>query len=430
MDDVLQQQEREEMLEGLEYYEGYEFYQKSLEVDPSFYQSEADFKISRFEKWVTMSDEDKQRLKDNAPPEPGFAVMSESKVKKMNCVRRKRYKRKVNAYRSKRAAWENDEEKSAAYYGVIGSVGARVNKAKSDEEERQARLQNQAASNQRVAAAKGTDRKPLYRDIQANVADMNAALMRMTIEENAKKEKEIGARDLDAAILPCGPEEYQRRRLAFTAYVNGCYVAMNEYMRKDVKSLSDKDADFVGENVYELTDMMKEMMRPVRINRDIVVRRGVGGIDTLSFMFDKGKSVNLSQEAFVANLREAFKKETILTDKGFVSTSIRAGAGFPAGYKNPDNMGIEFIILVKKGTRALDVAGAGLLNQAANEEELIIGNGTKFRVVRAYFNDGKDEQHPEDGEDAGVVLKGPKKCWKIYLETIPESETGVLRDAA
>ena len=418
------------MLSGLEDLQGYDFYQQSLEVDPSFHQTETEFKISRFEKRVSMSEEDKRKLRDNAPPEPDFAVMPESKVKKMNYIRRKRYKRKVDAYRAKRTAWENDLEKGGTYAEVINRTNARVAEAEEEEQRRQERLRRKAESDQRVAAAKGKDKQPLYGDIKATPADMDAALMRMSIEENAKKEKVIGAGEVDDAILPCPAAEYQKRRNAFSAYVNGRYVDMNDYLRKGEKNSTGDNAVFMGHNVYELADLMKEMMTTVRINRDIVVRRGVGGIDTMSFMLDGGKSRNMTQEQLIDELRRSFAQGAVLTDKGFVSTSIRSNAGFPAGYKDPQAMGIEFVILVRKGTRALDVAGVGFMGQAMNEEELIIGNGTKFRVVRAFFKDGKDGQQPDDGDNPGHILKGAQKCWKIYLETIPESETGVLRSVA
>ena len=105
----------------------------------------------------------------------------------------------------------------------------------------------------------------------------------------------------------------------------------------------------------------------------------------------------------------------IMTDKGFMSTAM------PNATKNFDaesgsgGIGIEFIILAKKGTPALNVS---TISFKPEEKEIVIAPGTKFKVLDMKL----------DGD--GKILHGNEKSWKIYLSTIPDSEEGILNDAA
>ena len=114
-----------------------------------------------------------------------------------------------------------------------------------------------------------------------------------------------------------------------------------------------------------------------------------------------------------------------MTEDGFVSTSLPgASTLYEAGCINPDHpeIGIEFFILAKKGTQALNINVAGVAAWGDGENELLMNAGTKFRLVKAVFDP------PAQGQSN--VMQGHAQSWKFYLETVPEEEQGIRRTTA
>ncbi|MCR5486284.1 MAG: hypothetical protein K6F35_02005 [Lachnospiraceae bacterium] len=476
-----QEQRQKEILEQMDSQTGYEFYQTNLQLDANHKTTEVDRHIVRLQSRIELTQKEKNELTENAPPEPDFQVKSADEVRRLGHFKKKSYNRKVNAYREQRLAWETDV-RADRYRSVVGRVEARAEKK------------------EKLEALTGTDGQPLYQEVAATPQAMNQSLKRMSLEGNSNQEKNQGAEDVKEALYRAG-SQMGKLSYAMCAYVNETYRYMNTYLRTgemppetdrrtgkvkiDERTKKPASRVYSGYDLAELTDLMAEQMKKCRISRDIVVRRGVTGFDTLRCMLGLGQN-----DVADGNLPELMRRklnegEVTLTDKAFVSTAIRDMSGFPAGevrtYKETKEVvkkmvegeeklyevttttisekgivrmskkeetpiekddvraaqkktertweeegqpGIEFVILVKKGTPALSVSQVGLMGQQASEEELIIGADTKFRVVRAFFNDGKDEAKEGDGEGAGDILKGHKGSWKIYLETIPSADDG------
>ena len=109
----------------------------------------------------------------------------------------------------------------------------------------------------------------------------------------------------------------------------------------------------------------------------------------------------------------------IVTEKGFMSTSMpHAEKLFDAGTSN--SIGIEFMIVLKKGTPAINVSS---LSAIKTEQELLVAPGTKFEIIDMSLD-------AEDRDELAQIHKGNKKSWKIYLRSIPDSNEGVKREAA
>ena len=398
---------------------GYAFYEHSLQLDQDRRKSEVDREIARLKAETTLTTDEEIKLRTYAPPAPDFDVIPEQQAKEMGFFKGKTPRKQIKNYKQRRAEWENSHD-GVEYRKVKDQIQNRIAIRKDEE--------------QKVAEAVGKDEKPLYQEIKADPTSMTKALKRMSIEDNFGIEKGISENEVRHSIFGYG--DVGMARDALTAYMNGGYDVMNDYMRT---GRTHKGSTFSHRSKDELADTLHSMLSTRKINRDMVVRRGVSKFSTLSFMMDGGKSKDLSGPELAKLLQDKMADgNVILTDKGFVSTSVREQSGFGAGtYQKGTNLGkgkeaiytepgIEFIILVKKGTRAMDICGAGVMGQADNEDELLIDAGTKFRVVKAYFNEDADKKKDEEIPDEEKICMGHKCSWKIYLETIPDSENGEL----
>ncbi|MCR4657312.1 MAG: ADP-ribosyltransferase [Lachnospiraceae bacterium] len=400
---------------------GYEYYEHSLKLDEDRRMTQGDRDIARLKAETTLTEVEEKRLRQFAPPAPDFEVIPEQQIAEMGYFKGKTPRRRLKSYKERYEEWETSGY-ARGYYETKQNIEDRIAKEKAEKE----RL-----------SVKGKDGELLYQDIKADPASMTKALNRMSDDYNFELEKSYSEEEVNEARNAYhGEGGYLYTHYAFTSYMNGGYKSMNEYLRT---GKVDRKKKFSNIPTYKLADTLHEILQSRTINRDMVVRRGVSGFSTLSFMLDGGKSKDSSPEELKQLLKDKMAAgDVFLTDKGFVSTSMRKQSGFGAGaYKKGTNQGdgtkaqydapgIEFIILVKKGTHAMDISGANVMGQAQNEDELLIDAGTKFRVVQAYFNDdGKEEDQKSEEEK---ILMGHKGSWKIYLETVPGSENGELRD--
>ena len=156
-------------------------------------------------------------------------------------------------------------------------------------------------------------------------------------------------------------------------------------------------------------------MKKRPLSRDLVVRRGVFGFATLAHMLGLENADDIKEEELKEKLEEmrSSDKEIIATEKGFMSTSLPyAKSMFGAG--DAYTLGIEFMILMKKGTTAADVE---TLSSNKDESEVLAAPGTKFRVIYVQY-------------EGGGQIRGNEKSWRVYLESIPQSEEGVKKEAA
>ena len=58
------------------------------------------------------------------------------------------------------------------------------------------------------------------------------------------------------------------------------------------------------------------------------------------------------------------------------------------------------------------------ISASPDECELLMAPGTKFRVIDAKLDGNAN------------IMFGNKKCWKIYLESIPVNEEGIKKEVA
>ncbi len=183
--------------------------------------------------------------------------------------------------------------------------------------------------------------------------------------------------------------------------------------------------------------LLRQGLSGLRINRDLVTRRGVTGVECLAHMIgiedenDPETGLPLTEERLMELFRQKMAQHPeglVIRDKGFFSTAFKDNGAFPAvahpvGPNLPvphiaSTRGIEFIVLVRKGTCAADVR---TVTQIPTEWEVLVNAGTQFRVVQAFFN-------TDAPGDRRKIFSGDAKSWKIYLETIPPEEDGTERD--
>ena len=409
--ELLEHERQQKAIETqLETKQGYEFYEHSLQLDQERRKTEVERDISRLKALTTLKKDEEDTLRRFAPPVPDFEVVPEQQIKEMGYFKGKTPRKMLKSYKERREEWENSE------YGRIYR-----NTVQGIEERERSRRQYE----ERIASIKGSDGEPLFKDIPADPQHMNEALKKMSDVKNFQEEEILSHEGFGKACY-CGAVKPLEAMDAFTTYMNGGYKAMNDYFRIGTK---DKNDTFRGVPKYVHAMNLKKVLDRTVISRDLVVRRGVQGFDAIKHMLGTEDVMGLSGD----ELKEAIKKKmdegnVFLRDKGFVSTSVRAGSGFGAGnYPDFNEPGIEFIILVKKGTHAMDLSNAGVMGQAKDEDELLINAGTKFRVVKAYFNEDADKKDDKDIPPEEKILKGNKRSWKIYLETIPGSDDGELR---
>ena len=430
---IEREEEQKQIYDELKTMKGYEFYQHSLLLDPSLQMSELNRDVLRLKATTDIKQEEINQLIENAPPEPDFKVLSEEQIKELGHWDKKRYKDKVELYKQTRTEWAQSTE-GHTYREITENVEKRA--------ERRALRDSQFKERVAEAAAKkdmreGKTDQPLYADVKSTPEAMEEALEKMSDDRNAHTERTLGRQELNMALTAIddiwhytshSPFARSRRVTAIAglqAFVNNAYPMVNQYLREH--KINPGFPDFGGIGYEKLCPTLVNLFRYARISRDVVVRRGTNGLDSVRHMLGGGANLGLSPAELAEQMRAKLDagEDVILSDKGVVSTSFRKNAGKPAGPGvRPDNAGtpgVEFIILVKKGTHALNVAGYGLFGQQDKDEELMIAPGTKYRVVRAFFNDGKDEVKEGDGQDAGKVHMGAAGSWKIYLETIPES---------
>jgi hypothetical protein len=164
-----------------------------------------------------------------------------------------------------------------------------------------------------------------------------------------------------------------------------------------------------------------EAMKENPLKKDHVVRRAVANLSTAGFMLGLENPDEMTEEELKTALKEEFNKsklngtEMIMTEKGFMSTSLPNATNNFKAVSGSGKIGIEFIILAKKGTPALNIS---TVSSKPEEKELLLAPGTKFKVLDMQL----------DGE--ANILYGKEGSWKIYLSTISESEEGIQKKVA
>ncbi len=76
------------------------------------------------------------------------------------------------------------------------------------------------------------------------------------------------------------------------------------------------------------------------------------------------------------------------------------------------DVGVEFVILLKKGTEAMNIME---ISSNFSEREVLVNSKTKLKMLKVDFN-SQNIKHGQQGS------------WKVYLEAIPQNQEGVKKD--
>lgn len=174
----------------------------------------------------------------------------------------------------------------------------------------------------------------------------------------------------------------QERDAAY--YYTHTYSSINEPLR-GIKYAGDKDLQLSQSKVPHLTSIIEKS----QYDFDMWLQRGV---DSNGFRGLFGVDINYMSTSELSTLVGKTG-----TDKGFSSCGVAKGKGFkdkrviyniycPRGTKM---LYLEPFSLYGKGTRSVNWDGISRQSQFSQEAEMLIQRGTKFRITKAEYNNGK-----------------------------------------
>ena len=248
--------------------------------------------------------------------------------------------------------------------------------------------------------------KGYYPNVESNMKAIQDEYNAMKDKKDYQKAEESLAKDDWGRV-----QEDEDFKNAISAYTGDGFRKINGALRNG-KDISPESGD-TGKKIYA----MDKVFNKSKLNRSLVVRRGVGDNSFKIFANMLGiefKSVDQLREAVKQKMDK--NKDICITDKGYMSTSLPfSETKFPAGGITGRNPGVEFVILVHKGTKAINVSPN---SEFSKEKELLLNRGTKLRIVDAKM-----------GADNNPIC-GATGPWTIYLETVPSAEEGIKREVA
>ena len=375
---------------------------QSKRFDRSYFGGEQEVQrlIDRYKaKNLELSKEEMDKLRENAPEGPDFEVLSEEQYRQKNAFGRYKYRRNVKKYFKKRKdTLEEIKEKE------------KTGKKESAKAKRLRLFSNMVAKlDSKVSLQEKTEnykKKGFFRDVEEDADDMDAAY------EEVRTNQEMKDAEIDLAVheAELWKNEDGAGCNAIDGYcaLSGTCARMNAYLRNGSYS-----------GYANQVNKANNLLGKAKLSRDLVVRRGVNGVNCIAHMLNLPNANEMTEDQIKAALKNKVEsgEEVIMSDKGFMSTSIPL---VPPSYSAGDdtvggNIGVEFIILAKKGTHAMNVTP---LSTHIKESELLIKPGTKLKLVKAQL----------DGD--AQIINGHSKSWKIYLATVPESEEGIRKENA
>lgn len=394
-------------------YYGEEFKEQKLEFSEG--RTEVEDEILRLRAVYGLSSEEVDALNTASKDVPSFPMYSDKTVDKMSWGKRKDYKKDKKAYLASKKKWEEGGVKAQWDRAVQRAINGKTAR----EEMRTVALSQKLLTTVNSEMNMAEDRKEidrltrenqaLYPTVEATPDAMDEALRHMDSPEVLQVERELSQHERD--LIRHRNFAGETALLYYMTQTAMCNQ-MNNYFRKDKGDEAKEKRNFIGKSNG---DALHTSMSALSLSRDLVTRRGAGK-DAIAHMIGltPNASGGFDMEAVKRELTRRFNEEKpfICSDKGFVSTA----AGEKVGYSANGN--IEFVILSRKGTRAANVSNGGY----ESEREVLLDAGTQFKVVGLFFNDSND---PESQRE---ITLGDKGAWKIYLETIPQTDTqGTLR---
>ena len=375
-------------------------------------KTEADALIERYSKKTKLSDEEKEILRNNVPEAPSFPLLKREQYAGNGCWKRKKYRDKVRDYYKKRKKYYTTSDKRKNKDNKIeeteskGQLYARTRKEIEDRisnENDQLIVDNQ----EKTTDIKAVD-IPVHNEPEADeINEAAIAISHPEIEEDAdamdkaykslRENEQFIENETKIGESMCRKTRNNTPKfgMALSVYSGPYYSRINSSLRNNQRYLFD-------------TEHLANGIKNNPLNRDLLCRRGVKDVNTLAHMMGLENASNMSEEEIKEVFNQRFESgdDLIISDKSFMSTSLPfAKDNFGAG--DGFHIGIEFMILMKKGTPAMNISS---MSVKKSEQEVLVAPGTKFRVIKAELDGNAD------------ILHGTEKSWKIWLVSVPSDE--------
>ena len=399
--------------------------------------------IERLQRHTKLTDEQIETLKNSVTEEPRFGteegaeftqLLKPEQKKKLGYFKKKRYNKKESAYKKQLGAWElknmsriyNQENKVYMAFKNAEESGKEVG-VNIESDAQLYEYNNLITEEKAEKKAKAAEEAKGVEDVEAVVNEMDKLFMDHTNAENKVALDQEQAQEDEKKIEKAGVK-YEAKR-----YTNEGFSKYNSYFRK-MEVLN----EVVTDEDEKEAEALKAGLKKCRNDKTFVVNRGVNNINVLYKMLglpplyrkvDEDNIEEVMEDAIKhLNDLQSKGKDVILSDPGFVSTSTDAQNSF-ASPMNIEN-GIEFVIKVNKGTSCANLSN---FSKFGEENELLLNAGTKFRLIKVYScgkvqYDGLDYRPPSYATANNMKEENlADYSLKIYLETIPDSEDGVLK---
>ncbi len=404
--------------QSLRYADPKKYYEEQLKDEKLGFlegRTEVENEILRLRAVYGMSEAEVNSLKTAAGDVPSFPMYSDKTVDKMSWGKRKDYKKDKKAYLEKKQKWEQDGSKAAWDSAVQRAIQGKTAREERRNVELTQKLETEVNREMRVSdkrnkvVALTREKQHLYPTIEATPDAMDAALLRQDTKEMQASESEISQNErgiifsmglqVDEALHNyMGNSDICHRMNNYFRFVKG---VQNPTVSIEAQSRFNASASSVIKNAEDLHEAMSQLS----LSRDIVTRRGVTQSAIVNMLGLKATDVAGQKAELMRRFRE--EKPLVCSDKGFVSTACGSKEGYRAE-------GLELIILNRKGTHAANFSAGA---HYTGESEVLLDAGTQFKVVGVYFNDANDPDSQRE------ISLGDKGSWKIYLETIPQTDT-------
>lgn len=180
---------------------------------------------------------------------------------------------------------------------------------------------------------------------------------------------------------------------ALKTYTGSAYTPMNNYLRSLAAGMSERDAiaySRVDPWLVEQIDYCKEALSGVKLDRDMVLRRGtdLGDLAGLFMQGDFSDNKRSLQNKSVSELNDMFQG-MVGQYAGFTSTSSQWNRGFTGN--------VEIVIDAPAGTNAASIMGISQYGTA--EGETLLNANTKVACEKIEKSDG------HMGSDIRVFLR-------------------------
>ena len=361
-------------------------------------QAEADALIKHYKSEITLSEEDERILRENVPEPPKFRVLSREEYQRKNSCSQKSYRNKVKGYFEKRRDYykkkskdENKPLKGEKYASKLAAIQLRYDRMQSAKQlvkEEQEELEKYR-------------KKGFYPDIEELAEDSGSDLTEVMDEQYKKMEEDPEYRQAEEDI---GSMNYTILKKSGN-FESGIKQWVGQQCQRYKK-------DMHAGHYMPFFKESKKIMDQHPLTRDLVVRRGNKVFSALAL------ALGLKETATPEEIKERLKSrmdnegEVVLKETAMMSTALPFAENKYAAGDN-GSIGIEYIILAKKGTSAANVVDGATFKK---EREVTFAQNTKFRIIKAQLDGDAD------------ILYGNKKSWKIYMVSVPNNQDGIKEE--